>query len=164
MEARGKRPKTGRRRLAVMALGIVFILLGAGVFLFSSAINDRVRTYIQPNEDPADPMAFQQTWYTSYAVFGFALALIGVGTGLVRSAFHTSVQGFMSGGSAMGMGPSEEFLKSLSTGGALHSQLSSADAERVAASEKTVVKVKCRNCGNLESEDGAFCRKCGQAL
>lgn len=147
-----------------MALGLIFVLLGAGVFLFSSDISDRVRTFVQPDGDPTDPTGIGQTWYASYAVYGFALALIGVGAGLVRSAFHMSIQSYMTGGSAMGAGPSPEFLEAISTGGLLHNQLAKADAERVAASEKTVVKIKCRNCGNLESEDGAFCRKCGQPL
>ena len=30
--------------------------------------------------------------------------------------------------------------------------------------KKEVVKVKCRNCGYLESEDAEFCSKCGQTL
>jgi membrane protease subunit (stomatin/prohibitin family) len=29
---------------------------------------------------------------------------------------------------------------------------------------KEVVRIKCRNCGSLEAEDAAFCRKCGKAL
>ncbi|HEY5539568.1 MAG TPA: hypothetical protein VIL58_08555 [Thermoplasmata archaeon] len=30
--------------------------------------------------------------------------------------------------------------------------------------EKTVVRVKCRNCGSRESEDAVYCRKCGKPL
>src|SRR3989304_6132007 len=33
-----------------------------------------------------------------------------------------------------------------------------------APSAKEVVKIKCRNCGSLEAEDAAFCRKCGQPI
>ncbi len=29
---------------------------------------------------------------------------------------------------------------------------------------KEVVKIKCRNCGYLETEDAEFCSKCGQAM
>jgi uncharacterized OB-fold protein len=31
-------------------------------------------------------------------------------------------------------------------------------------STKEVVRIKCRNCGTLEAEDAAFCRKCGKPL
>ena len=29
---------------------------------------------------------------------------------------------------------------------------------------REVVKIKCRNCGYLETEDAEFCSKCGQAM
>ena len=29
---------------------------------------------------------------------------------------------------------------------------------------KEVIRVKCRNCGFLETEDAEFCSKCGQAM
>jgi len=68
----------------------------------------------------------------------------------------------MTMGGAGGM--SEESLNAYMQQALSAAQGTAAQAGTVVPATKEVVKVKCRNCGSLEAEDAAFCRKCGQPI
>jgi len=97
-------------------------------------------------------------------VWGFGFTLIGLGGTMLRGAFMSAVMG--GAGGAMGGGPGissdmiETYMQQV-----LSATRSATNPPRIGPPPpKEVVKVKCRNCGNLEMEDATFCRKCGQPL
>ncbi len=162
---RPKRKRSGHRGRMVL-LGI--ILLGAGlvVFRYSADIAGQLDSYISPPPDTGNVTGLMSPggWYLPYAVWGFGFTLIGLGGTMLRSAFMSSMMGgpagAMGGGSAMSPDMLETYMQqALSTARGTTSQPGGSPTP-----PKEVVKVKCRNCGNLEAEDAAFCRKCGEAL
>jgi len=159
---RQKQRRSGRRGTMVV-LGLLLIGGGLVVFRYSADIAGRLDSYISPPPDNGSNitgLVSPGSWYLPFAVWGFGFTLIGLGGTMLRSAFVSAVMG--GGRGAMGGGPSmspdalETYMQqALST---------SRGAGLNPTPPKEVVKVKCRNCGNLEMEDAAFCRKCGKPL
>jgi len=150
---------------------MVFIglaLIGAGllVFRYANEIAGQISGYIAPPPEGGDPtgLGTAQFGYLPFVVWGFGFTLIGLGGNMLRMAFMSSVVGGMGGGAmAGGMSPEmlDGYMQQALTGTRGMTAQSAATAAPV---PKEVVKVKCRNCGSLESEDAAFCRKCGKSL
>ncbi|MGI0149711.1 MAG: hypothetical protein ACREDF_09305, partial [Thermoplasmata archaeon] len=106
---------------------------------------------------------FSQAGYLPFIVWGFGFTLIGAGGTMIRSAFMSSMMGPM-GAMGMGGGMSEERLAAIMQQASSSMPGTAAPSGTAASAAKEVVKIKCRNCGSLEAEDAAFCRKCGNAL
>jgi len=143
--------------------------MGAGllVFRYASDIAGRIGEFISPPPQSGDNITgsgFSQG-YLPFIVWGFGFTLIGSGAAMIRSAFLSSMMGPM-GGMTMGGagGMSEESLNAYMQQALSGAQGTAAQAGTVVPATKEVVKVKCRNCGSLEAEDAAFCRKCGQPI
>jgi ribosomal protein L40E len=144
------------------------VLIGAGLFVFRypSEIANQVGTFISPPpEGENNPgTMFTQGSFLPFAVWGFGFTLIGIGAAMIRSAFMTSMIGSM-GMPAMGGGGgmSPEMLDAYMQQ-AVSATPRTGGPAGAPESAKEVVKIKCRTCGSLESEDAAFCRKCGNPL
>ncbi len=162
---RPKRRRSARRgRMVILAL----VLIGAGliVFRYSADIAGQLDSYISP--PPADSgnitgLISPGAWYLPYAVWGFGFTLIGLGGTMLRSAFMSTVMG---GGGGVAGGPSMSpdmidtyMQQALSTARGTTGQTGTSPTP-----PREIVKVKCRNCGNLEAEDATYCRKCGEPL
>ncbi len=160
-----KRRWSGRRATRSV-LGLVLIGALLVVFRYSAEIAGQVDSYISPPPDSGNITGLMSPggWYLPYAVWGFGFTLIGLGGTMLRSAFMSAVMGgaggAMAGGSAMSPDMLEAYMQQALTKarGATNQPMTSQ------APPKEVVKVKCRSCGNLEVEDAAYCRKCGEPL
>lgn len=160
---RPRRPKTVRRKAAqvVVALG----LIGAGllVFRYATEIAGQVGGFVAPPPEGGDVSGLgSQFAYLPLLVWAFGFTLIGLGGNALRTAF-LSPAGGMGGGGFAGGTPFDEIE------GQLQQMIAATRAVTpqpgtLPQAAKEVVKIKCRKCGNLESEDAAFCRKCGQPL
>src|SRR5207247_899563 len=87
----------------------------------------------------------------------------GAGGAMLRSSVMSPSMGM--GGAGLGAAglPSTELMNDYmqQTMAASRNQIGQIEA---GSAPKEVVKIKCRNCGSLEAEDAAYCRKCGQPL
>lgn len=160
--------RKGRRKGVNILIGLILIGSGLLVFRYSSLIADGIGGYISPppqGQSNITGLAGTQAWYLPYAVWGFGFSLLGLGANMIRSSFMSSMMGAGAGGGMGGAASmSPEVLDSymqqaMSTTRGLGGQSGTAPA-----AAKEVVKVKCRNCGSLEAEDSAYCRKCGKPI
>ncbi len=162
---RPKRKRSGHRGRMVL-LGLIFIGAGLVVFRYSADIAGRLDSYISPPPDSGNVTGLMSPggWYLPYAVWGFGFTLIGLGGTMLRSAFMSSMMGGAGGAMAGGSAMSPEMLDTYMQQAFATARGSTSQAAVSPAPPKEVVKVKCRNCGNLEVEDAVYCRKCGEAL
>ncbi len=161
-----RRPRSGRRKIAMVIIGLALMGAGLLVFRYANEIAGQVSGYIAPPPAGGDVtgLGTSQFGYLPFIVWGFGFTLIGLGGNMLRMAFMSSVMGGMGGG-AMPGGMSPEMLDGVMQQALTASRgMTAAGATATIAAPKEVVKVKCRNCGSLESEDAAFCRKCGKPL
>ena len=152
----------------MVVVGLALIGGGLFVFRYASDIAVQVSGFVGPPPDAGDGsgLGASSAGYLPYVVWGFGFSLIGVGGAMLRSALMSSLMGSVGCGGMMSAGGmSQESLEgimqqalSATRGATAQPGMSSA------AATKEVVKIKCRNCGSLESEDAAFCRKCGKPL
>ncbi|HWM52163.1 MAG TPA: hypothetical protein VNP71_03265 [Thermoplasmata archaeon] len=158
---RPKRKRSGHRGRMVV-LGLILIGAGLVVFRYSADIAGQLDSYISPPPVTGNVTGLVSPggWYLPYAVWGFGFTLIGLGGTMLRSAFMSGMMGGMAGGSGMSPDMLETYMQQAfsTTRGATNTPGAGP------APPTEVVKVKCRNCGNLEMEDAAFCRKCGEPL
>ncbi len=163
--AMGPKRRRGRRGTMII-MGLVLIGAGLVVFRYSAYIAGQLDSYISP--PPTDSnnitgLVSPGGWYLPYAVWGFGFTLIGLGGTMLRSAFMTSMMGAgegMAGGSSVSPDMIDSYMKQALSG----ARGTTGQRGTGPATPKEVVKVKCRNCGNLEAEDATYCRKCGQPL
>lgn len=165
---RARKPRSGRRKIALILIGLALIGAGILTFRFASDIAGRIGDLIGPPPSSGDGVTgsgFSQAGYLPFIVWGFGFTLIGSGAAMIRSAFRSSMMGSMGG---MGMGGaggmSEDSLNAYMQQALSATQRTAVQAGAVAPAANEVVKIKCRNCGSLEAEDAAFCRKCGQPI
>jgi len=150
----------------MVLLGIILIAAGLVVFRYSADIAGQLDSYISPPPDSGNVTGLMSPggWYLPFAVWGFGFTLIGLGGTMLRSAFMSTMMGGASGGMAGGSAMSPDMLETYMQQALTTTRGSTSRPGGSPAPPKEVVKVKCRNCGNLEMEDAAFCRKCGEAL
>ena len=164
-------PRSGRRKIVMVFVGLALVGAGLLVFRYANEIAGQISGYIAPPPEGGDPtgLGTAQFGYLPFIVWGFGFTLIGFGGNTLRMAFMSSVAGGMGvggmGGGAMAGGMSPEMLDGyMQQTLAANRGMTGQSAATAAPATKEVVKVKCRNCGSLESEDAAFCRKCGKSL
>jgi ribosomal protein L40E len=139
-------------------------MIGIGLFIFryTTEITNQLGGFISP--PPTGGNITQSGYSEGYlplVVYGFGFSALGIGGAMIRSAFVSSMIG---GGGMEAAGlPSSDMMNAYMqrTMAASRGAVGQSAAE---LSTKEVVKIRCRNCGSLESEDAVYCRKCGQAL
>jgi len=152
----------------MIVLGLILIGAGLVVFRYSADIAGQLDSYISP-PPPSDGgnltgLLSPGGWYLPFAVWGFGFTLIGLGGTMLRSAFMSAVMGGAGGAMGGGSGMSSDMVETYMQQALSTTRTAANPAGIGPAPPKEVVKVKCRNCGNLEMEDATFCRKCGQPL
>jgi hypothetical protein len=167
---RSRRPRTGRRRIGRIVIGLALIGAGIIVFRYSSEIAVQVSGIVGTPPSPGDSnmtgMGFGAS-YLPFIVWGFGFSLIGAGGAMLRSAVLSPMGGPSIGamGAMGGAGmASPEMMDTYVQQAMAASSRAAASQPAPQAPAKEVVRIKCRNCGSLEAEDAAFCRKCGKAL
>jgi len=151
----------------MVVLGLILIGAGLVVFRYSADIAGQLDSYISPPPDNGNNITGLVSpggWYLPFAVWGFGFTLIGLGGTMLRSAFTSAVMGGAGGAMGGGAGMSPDALETYMQQALSATRGATNTVRADPAPPKEVVKVKCRNCGNLEMEDAAFCRKCGKPL
>ena len=100
--------------------------------------------------------------FTFAAVGGFTMVIGLAIAGFGMQFYFASKAGKISGYMARATGSSSKYTAEQVTDG-IASGLKKHDMS-IGGGGKEVVKIKCRNCGYLETEDAEFCSKCGQAV
>jgi ribosomal protein L40E len=154
-----KKPRTIRTRLLAIAISVVSILVGLYILTNQTFVASAIQPYIGSALGAPGPAADGLVPYgsLSYVVYAVGFGLIASGGAMLRMMFRSSMVNLASGGPAMGgLGMSPEAMQNALT----------ASMARIgtAAAPTPQVKVKCRNCGSLEEEDAAYCRKCGKPI
>ncbi|MBN2154840.1 MAG: hypothetical protein JW776_02195 [Candidatus Lokiarchaeota archaeon] len=136
------REKIGKRGKRFIIAGLFVLVGGIVLFIVGISVNDF-------NLSPA--LAVPGGFMT---VIGFGIAAVGLQflfaskTGKITKFFATETAPAMKT-------TSEAVTDGFASGLKKHG---------MGIGEKEVIKVKCRNCGYLETEDAEFCSKCGQPM
>jgi hypothetical protein len=150
----------------LIVTGLVLIAAGLFVFRYASEISVRVGGLVTP--PPAGGSSptgsgFSEG-YLPFIVWGFGFSLIGAGGAMLRSAVMSPMGGASVGGMMGGAGMASPEMVDSYMQQALASTRTLGSSQNPQNPTKEVVRIKCRNCGTLEAEDAAFCRKCGKPL
>jgi len=150
----------------LIVIGLVLIGAGLFVFRYASDIAVRVGEYVSP--PPAGggnvtPMGYSEG-YLPLVIWGFGFSLLGAGGAMLRSAVMSPMGGASMAGMMGGTGMGSPEMMDTYMQHAIASSRVAAASSNPPAPAKEVVRIKCRNCGSLEAEDAAFCRKCGKPL
>ncbi len=133
-------------------LGLVLVVAGLALFVGGIAIPFSAMQGFRQDPfgfDPSGPfLAF-------FVVSGLGMILFGIGGWALRLGLVRPVAGYVASEASPAIRVGAE---------ALGEGLRSSMGPITAASPATVVRVKCRNCGYLDTEDATYCSKCGQPL
>lgn len=149
-------------KTAGMAIGIVMIIIGAIICLVGlSYISQPSPSVNDPNWEQKSEESFQKFGQgAGMSVAGFGLIGFGVmliwWTNIRRVATYMAVEtapAVSITSRALGSGLAEGINES----GGIH-------MNGGGGKPSEVVKVKCRNCGYLDTEDADYCSKCGKKL
>jgi hypothetical protein len=103
---RTRRPRTGRRRIGLIVMGLVLIGAGLFVFRYASDISVQVSGFVSPpppgGSNPAGS-GFSEG-YLPFVVWGFGFSLIGAGGAMLRRAVMSPMGGASVGGMMGGTG------------------------------------------------------------
>lgn len=141
-------------------LGIVLLAIGLVVFLGGAS-------YMMSSVSAPSAFTDPTAWFnesTSHAMTGFAIlavgmVLLGLGGWALRFGLIQPVASFV----AEEASPAIE-TASRAVGRGLGEARQEFGTPPATSAVQTVVKVKCKNCGYLDSEDATYCSKCGQPL
>ena len=167
---RSRRPRTGRRRIALIVAGLVSIGAGLLVFRYASDIALQVSGYVSPPPQGGSNFTGSgfSEGYLPFVIWGFGFTLIGSGGAMLRRALMSPMEGAsaagMMGGMMGGAGMASPEVMDTYMQQALAANRVAPNSSNPQAPAKDVIRIKCRNCGSLEAEDAAFCRKCGKPL
>ena len=157
------RSRRAGRRLGRIAIGLVLVGAGLLVLANSTRIAGLVSAYVNPAPDPASAVtssSYSESYFP-FVVWGFGFSLIGYGAAVLRGGFRASFGRGRSGLVAGGVESSEVLNAYMQQA---MSTVPTAVPQTPRFPPREVVRIKCRNCGSLEAEDVAYCRKCGQPL
>ena len=134
-------------------LGIGLLVVGFLLFLLSF-----VPVFLAFNRFMEDPFGSSGSmfgsFFLSFVIGALSIIMIGAGGFALRLGLVRPVTGYVATEAASAI---ETAATAFGTG------LRDAGFGAPGAGG-TVVRVKCRNCGYLETEDAEFCSKCGQRL
>ncbi len=142
-------------------VGIIVLIIGVIVLMIGIS---------KMSNNSLDDESFNETstgMFTTFAgvaflMFGGMLLYYSV-VGRVASYFADEYSpAIETGTEAFGAG----ITRGIQRGGGLKFQIESTDQQPVSSArqQKEVIKIKCRSCGYLETEDAEFCSKCGNKI
>jgi len=137
----------GLDRGSLTAIGAILMVIGIILFLVSA-------TSIMAPSNPFDFAANQARMNSSFVTAFIGIIFLALGFGALRLGLIRPVTTYV----ASEASPAIELVSEAAAGG-----LKKGFGANPLKNE-SVVKVKCRNCGYLESEDAIYCGKCGKPL
>lgn len=141
----------------MVLVGVILLLTGMSVGMQSIPMPQPTGNFQQDAQ--AGDAWFQASVarnQTAFAYSGGGLVLMGLGASLVAFGTVRPVYRYLAGESSEAVEiASEAVARGLAKGGFQGS---------TAAGPATVVKLKCKKCGYLDTEDATYCSKCGQPL
>lgn len=144
--------KISGERKAIYYIGIVFIVLGVILFMSSFFVKT------DPGFSMETPSFFKR------AVIGMICMIVG--------SVISAIGRLGAAGSGILLDPEKarEDLKPFSeaTGKMINDAIENIDVvkniSQPSKESREVIKIKCRECGELNEEDAKFCKKCGEKL
>jgi len=139
-------------------LGVV--LLVAGLALFFGSVLSIMFASDQFSRDPfGSNGSITGSIIFSFILGALGLVLAGFGWSALRFGLVRPVTGYVASEAAPAIASVTESIgRGLASSGGIPVRI---EGEQAPA---TVVRVKCRNCGYLESEDATYCSKCGKPV
>ncbi len=138
----------GLGRGSLTAIGAILMVIGIILFLVSAT------SMMAPSSNPFDFAANQARMNSSFVTAFIGIIFLALGFGALRLGLIRPVTTYV----ASEASPAIERVSEAAAGG-----LKKGFGANPLKSE-SLVKVKCRNCGYLESEDAIYCGKCGKPL
>jgi len=138
----------GLDRGSLTAVGATLMVIGIILFLVSAT------SIMAPSSNPFDFAANQARMNSSFVTAFIGMIFLALGFGALRLGLIRPVTTYV----ASEASPAIERVSEAAAGG-----LKKVFGANPLKSE-SIVKVKCRNCGYLESEDAIYCGKCGKPL
>ena len=140
-----------RKGRTLIAIGSLVVIVGFAVMIWG--IIDIVNLGLEDMD-----FSFMLKIIIGGAVAGIGAIPFGVGIYFYMASKMEKISKFYSRATGGAMKYStEQVTDGLATGLKKHGM-------GIGTGEKEVIKVKCRNCGYLDTEDAEFCSKCGKAL
>ena len=147
------------KKKSIRIIGIILLVAGIGLFLFG--ITNIFTVFTTPT-DWANFAQQSSNMMGSFVIGGFSIvigfALIGFG---YQMYFATHIRG-LARFAATETAPAAEVMTEAVASGL--SRGLTKEGRSPFSSSKEVIKLKCRNCGYLETEDADFCSKCGERM
>ena len=143
--------KARKRGINLSVIGAILIIAGGGIFVWGiTSLSDI----------GIGDMDFSFMWKMvgGGAVLGIGAIVLGVGVYFYMASKMDKIAKFYSRATAPAAKyTTEQVTDGLASGLKKHGM-------GIGIGGKEVVKIKCRNCGYLETEDAEFCSKCGQTM
>jgi hypothetical protein len=137
-------------------VGVVLIAVGFLLFLVAAILPFlAIQGFMQQPFNPSGPGAAIGSFMLSFVLGAIGIVLLGIGGFALRFGMIRPVSSFIATEAAPAIQTAAAAL-----GGGLRQVGFGAPA----APPAPEVRVKCRNCGYLETEDAEFCSKCGQRM
>ena len=138
----------GLDRGSLTAIGAILMVIGIILFLVSAT------SIMAPSSNPFDFAANQARMNSSFVTAFIGIIFLALGFGALRLGLIRPVTTYV----ASEASPAIERVSEAAAEG-LKKGFGASPVRN-----ESVVKVKCRNCGYLESEDAIYCGKCGKPL
>lgn len=141
-------------------LGVAFVVVGAVLFVSSMAlpflaIQGFMESWQQDPFAPRSPPIL--AFFLSFLIGGVGVVLLGLGGMALRLGLVRPVSGYV----VTEASPAIE-MGAAAVGRGLRDAMGPPGP--AGAAPRPEVRVKCRNCGYLDTEDATYCSKCGSAL
>jgi hypothetical protein len=137
------------------SVGVVLVAVGFVLFLVAAILPFlAIQGFMQQPFDPSGPGAAIGSFILAFLLGAIGVVLLAIGGMALRFGLIRPVSSFVATEAAPGL---------QTVAAALGGGLREVGFGTPAASSPDV-RVKCRNCGYLETEDAEFCSKCGQRL
>lgn len=144
----------GLRGASLRRLGVVLVVVGLGLFFGSFALPFfAIQNFMQDPFGPGASPPFA-SFFLAFVLGGLGIVLLGLGGAALKLGLVRPVSGYVVGEAAPAIRMGAEVV-----GTGLREGWGATPA-----APATVVKVKCKSCGYLDTEDATYCSKCGQPL
>jgi hypothetical protein len=153
--------RSTKRKLKIIA---AFLIVIGGILVIFGGINIFTAFTSFPDINSMDsfqPGEFMGAFFIGGIALVFGFAMCAFGFQLFLSANARAISRYAAtetapAASIMSEAVASGFSKGMKGGSFGLGSLGSSDRE--------VIKIKCRNCGYLETEDADFCSKCGESM
>jgi len=153
--------------VVLVVFGIIFALVGFLMLLSGfSSFGDTGFENMQNPDNSINPLGGIGNFFGGFGVLALGFVLLFFGGALIYFSQLRRVTSYVANEvspavTTMTHAAGEGIASGLKEGGGIALNVNSPQTTATAAA---TVKIKCRSCGYLESEDAQFCSKCGNKL